>query len=561
MTPTFITKFDLATKKLIVIDTFDYYAAGIDTAFGNATIKIGNQILHTNTYFNSSADIVYGVNSSFEIDLPLNSDGTVRETGYEVTYDIRFTSNTTADVAADTFTVVTIPTNAALATLINQSIAAGVGMKATFNLGSTSGYPILSATSTTITFASITISGAGTGLNSAIVSSTSNSETTHSYNFCDTTPISDLCVESDCFYATLTASDTTPYLATQTILDRVLTINYPRLANGEPVEVAVVTNEASQTVGPAIYTGGYLVTLSTLISWTQSDGLLVFNTVAARSDYTLSCDGSICNAFNCIKAYAVKYQQAVALGSRDLAQFTQQNFQILIYCNLYNIAVECKNTSEARAILVALGEYMSASGVTVAGCDCGCGQSSTNSTEPTVVYPLYNSAVYNSATEISRGIIELATLSEASAGTDEERAITPYSLKHVLDSRRASQGQVDIGTNDIYFITPLKLQKRLLNTSNTTTGTNTAALNTINGKVTYTAGFASADPVSFVLTNSFITASSSVLWSISFTQESGEVLYPMCSTLTNGQIVFWVGIANGSETTQPVVISYTILNP
>jgi hypothetical protein len=532
MTPTFITKFDLARKKLIVIDTFDYDDASIDTAFGNATIKIGNQILHTNTNFNSSADIVYGVNSSFEIDLPLNSDGTVRETGYSVTYDVRFTAGTGADVSSDTFTVVTIPSSPTIAALINDSIAAGVGIKATFNVGSTSGYPILSATSTTMTFASITISGAGTTLTSATISTTSNSETIHNYDFCDTTPTSDLCVESDCFYATLTASDTTPYLATQTILDRVLTINYPRLANGEPVEVAVVTNEASQTVGPAIYTGGYLVTLSTLISWTQSDGLLVFNTVAARSDYNVNCDGSICNAFNCIKAYMVKYQQAVALGSRDLAQFTQQNFQILLYCNLYNIAIECQDTAEARAILVALGEYMSVSGVTVAGCDCGCGQSATNSTEPTVIYPLYNSAVYNSATELAKGIAELATQSETNAGTDDER-----------------------------IVTPLKLQKRLLDTTNTATGTFTASLNKINGKVTYTGGFASADPYSFVLTNSFITTSSSIIWSISYTQENGEVLYPMCYTLTTGQVVFWVGIVNGVDTSSPFTVSYTILNP
>jgi hypothetical protein len=433
MTPTFTTEFDLVTKKLIVTDTFNYTDSVIDTAFGNATIKIGNQILHTNTNFNSSADIVIGVNTSFQIDLPLNADGTVRETDYEVTYDVRFTVNTNADVAADTFTVVTIPSNAALATLINESIAAGVGMKATFNVGSTSGYPIVEATSTTLTFASITISGAGTSLTSAIVASTSNSEAIENYSFCDITPISDLCVTSDCFYATLTAQDTTPYLASQTIVDRILTINWPRLANGNAVESPVVTEDASQTIGPNLYTGGYLVTLSTDITWTQTDGLIVTNTVAARSDYTVNCEGSICSAFNCIKAYMVKYQQAVALGSRDLAQFTQQNFQILLYCNLYNIAVECQDTAQARAILVALGEYMSINGVTVAGCDCGCGQSTTNSTEPTVIYPLYNSAVYNSATELAKGIAELANQTEseaaASEGTitniDHTRILTP----------------------------------------------------------------------------------------------------------------------------------------
>lgn len=573
MTPTFTTEFNLITKKLIITDTFNYVDSVIDTAFGNATIKIGNQILHTNTNFNSSADIVYNVNNSFQIDLPLNADGTVRETGYEVTYDVRFTVNTVADVAADTFTVVTIPTNVGLAALINESIAAGVGMKATFNVGSTSGYTILSATSTTLIFASTTISGAASGLTSAIVASTSNSEAIENYIFCDITPIADLCVESDCFYATLTASDTTPYLASQTILERFLTINFPRLANGNPIEGTVETSEASQTIGPNLYTGGYLVTLSTAITWTQTDGLIVTNTVAARSDYTVNCEGSICSAFNCIKAYMIKYQQAVAKGGRELANFTAQNFQILLYCNLYNIAIQCQDTAEARAILVALGEYMSTSGVTVAGCDCGCGQSSTNTNQPTVIYPLYNSAVYNSATELARGIIELATLSEASAGTDQERAITPYSLKHVLDSRVATESQTglaeiatqaetDAGTNDTRIVTPIKLQKTIFNPVNSNTGFTDITLDKKNGKLEYATTLPAGATSTFILQNTLITVDSIILYSVKY-QNSNQavVIVPTYSIPSDGILYFNVKNIGAQTTNADIVISFTILNP
>jgi hypothetical protein len=513
MTPTFNTEFNLVTKKLIVTDTFNYTDSVIDTAFGNATIKIGNQILHTNTNFNSSADIVFGVNTSFEIDLPLNADGTVRETDYEVTYDVRFTSNTSADVAADTFTVVTIPSNAALATLINDSIAAGVGMKATFNVGSTGGYTILSATSTTLTFASISITGAGTGLTSAIIASTSNSEAIENYSFCDITPISDLCVTSDCFYATLTAQDTTPYLASQTIVDRTLTINWPRLANGNPVESPVVTSDASQTIGPNLYTGGYLITLSTAITWTQTDGLIITNTVAARSDYTVNCEGSICSAFNCIKAYAVKYQQAVAVGGRLLDQFTQQNFQILLYCNLYNIAVECQNTTEARAILVALGEYMSISGVTVAGCDCGCGQSSANSTEPTVIYPLYNSAVYNSATELAKGIAELANQSE-SENAASEATVTDIDHTKILTPRGWRWAWDKALTLAWSFAEKISFLKGINIVSSTTPS--------VDGDVTFNStryyGKASGNVVSFITSN--ITAEENSVGAISLASQT-----------------------------------------
>lgn len=539
MTPTFTTEFDLVTKKIILTDTFDYSAISTITAYGNFTVKIGNQILHTNTNFNASADTDYiASRTELQIDLPLNADGSVREAVYTVEYDVRVkvyvgVGTVSADVAADTFTQVTIPSNPAIAALINALITAGVDCRATFNVGSTSGYPILAATSTILTFASTTIAGAAAGLTSAVISSTTDNETINIYNFCDITPIADLCVESDCFYATLTASDTTPYLATQTIVSRALTINWPRLANGNPVDTAVVTSEASQVIGPNLYTGGYLVTLSTAITWTQTDGLLVSNTVASRIDYVVNCDGSICSAFNCIKAYMIKYQQAVALGSRELAQFTAQNFQILLYCNLYNIAIQCQDTAESRAILVALGEYMSISGVTVAGCDCGCGQSSTNSTEPTIIYPLYNSAVYNNATETARGIAELATQTETNTGTDDTK-----------------------------IVTPLKLQKRLLDTSNTASGTASATLNKVNGVVTYSQVVDSSNVyASFLLNNSFITSNSKILWSINYVQNADEIIFPCQYLVTNpGIVLFTIGCLNGT-TNSNIQITYTILNP
>lgn len=482
MTPTFSTLFKLLTKAVRVTDTFNYSGITASAIYGNVTAKIGNTIFHTNTNFNASADIVQGTNTYVDFDLPLNADGTIRETSYNFTYSVKIENEqigtSSADVAADTFTTVTIPSNPTLAASINALIAAGVDCRARFNLGSTSGYAILSATATTIVIASTTISGAGAGLNAVTILSTSTSTSVTNYDFCDITPQTNLCVTSDCFFATVTAQDSTLYLANMTIASRALTINWPRLANGNPVDTAVVTSDASKTIGPNIYTGGYLVTLSTALTWTQTDGLLVSNTVQGRSDYVVDCSGNICSAFNCIKAYMVRYQQAVALGSRELTQFTQQNFQILLYCNLYNIAIECQKTSEARDILVALGEYMSVSGITVEGCDCGCTDSSTSSTEPTLITPLYNSATYNHATETAAGIAELATQAETNTGTDDTKIVTPLKLKTYVATQIvsasetvpgvieiATQVETDTGTDDLRAITPLKLQNKVASES------------------------------------------------------------------------------------------------
>ena len=482
MTPTFSTLFKLFTKVARVTDTFDYSGITASAIYGNVTAKIGNVIFHQNTNFNGSADIVYGSNTFVDFDLPLNADGSVRQTGYEFTYEVEIVNQqigtSSADVGADTFTTVTIPSNPTLAASVNALVAAGTDCRAVFNVGNANGYQILSATNTTLVLASTTISGAGSGLTSVIVKSTNTFSTTTNYDFCDITPSSDLCVTSDCFYATLTAQDSTPYPATVDVDSRALTINWPRLANGFPVEAAVTTGQASQTIGPNIYTGGYLVTLSTDISWTQTDTLLVSNTVQGRSDYTVTCDNDICQAFTCIQAYATQYQNAVSQGARNLSQLTAQNFQILIYCNLYNLAIECQQTSQAQQILTDLAAYMNDNGITVSGCGCGCGGSSSTSTEPTLVTPLYNTATYNHATETAAGIIEIATQAETNAGTDDTRAITPLKLSnYVGDAVRpasetvagiakiATQSEVNTGTDDTKIVSPLKLQNKVASES------------------------------------------------------------------------------------------------
>jgi uncharacterized protein YerC len=176
---------------------------------------------------------------------------------------------------------------------------------------------------------------------------------------------------------------------------------------------------------------------------------------------------------------------------------------------------------------------MSVNGVTVAGCDCGCGQSSTNSTEPTVIYPLYNSAVYNSATELAKGIAELATQAETNAGTDDEK-----------------------------IVTPLKLQRRLYDSANTTTGVASATLNKINGTIEYSSQFSSALPKIFTLLNNLVTLNTKLVWSIKYPNQLGdEVVYPLAYQTSTGSIVFYVGIVNGTASDSPIEITYTILNP
>jgi hypothetical protein len=481
MTLTFITSFNLADKKVRITDTTNYSGVTAEGIFGNVTARIGNTIFYQNTNFDSSADIVIGNNTYVEFDLPLNADGTVRQTTYSFEYEVKILDETiaTSDVISpsdDTFSsLVLTPANPSLIAEISALILAGTDCRALFlGVNPVTGTQILSTTGDdTINFASITVVDSQ-DIDTVTIISTSFSSLTNSYEFCDKSPKADLCVTSDCFFATLEAIDSTAYLATQTIVDRTLTINWPRLANGNAVQPPVTTSDASKVVGPNLYTGDFLVTLSTDIISTQIDGLIVTNTIAARSDFNVNCDGGICEAYSCIKAYAVQYQEAVAQGSRQIAQFQQQNFQILIYCNLYNLAVECQHTTEARAILVALSEYMNTNGVTAMGCSCGCGNAANNSTEPTVIYPLYNTATYNDATEFARGIIQLATQAETDAGLDDTKAITPLKLANYIGFflpiasqtvagiiEIATQLETNSGLDNTKAITPLTLSENI----------------------------------------------------------------------------------------------------
>ncbi len=76
------------------------------------------------------------------------------------------------------------------------------------------------------------------------------------------------------------------------------------------------------------------------------------------------------------------------------------------------------------------------------------------------------------ATETVKGIVELATTSEASAGTDTTRVVTPAGLKYSLDNRNATetatglielatQAEVNTGTDTTRAVTPATLKGNL----------------------------------------------------------------------------------------------------
>ena len=150
---TFITSFNLADKKVRITDTTNYAGVTAQGIYGNVTARVGNTIFHQNTSFDSSADIVIGNNSYVDFDLPLNADGTVRQTTYSFEYEVKVLDETVGgnDVigpVSSTFSsLVFTPANPSLISEVSALILAGIDCRALFfGVDPITGVPILSTT-------------------------------------------------------------------------------------------------------------------------------------------------------------------------------------------------------------------------------------------------------------------------------------------------------------------------------------------------------------------------------------------------------------------------------
>jgi hypothetical protein len=81
----------------------------------------------------------------------------------------------------------------------------------------------------------------------------------------------------------------------------------------------------------------------------------------------------------------------------------------------------------------------------------------------------------------------------------------------------ATQNEVDAGNNFTNLIVPSTLQKRNLDPANTTTGAVTAAINTINGLITFTTGVNVGTQVIYQITNALFSDNTILNFSIKYT--------------------------------------------
>ncbi len=376
-------------------DITDYASVGINPLDikGNIRASYGSTVFHNGISW-STPDIDPNTSYSKTFLLPVDTNGKVINASYVFLYTVQVTGDVVYSIGTNftppggaTFSsiqlasVTTPVVNAINALLTNPDYSA---VKVRFldsggaTLGNTTNM-LGCSVGGLITFASITLASFAS-IDTIVFTATSLNENSFSYSFCNKPIEPNLCVTSSCYLAQVYVKDESVYPAYLTSSARTMIIQFPRKADGTPVDTAITTSAATYTVGPIIWSGNYTISLSTAYTYTQDDGLFVEDTLIAFSEHNVRCDNGLCELSGCISMLRWKYVEALKAGSKDAFELREQNFQVGLLCNEYIIASTCKNFDKAQASLKELSALLEQS-----GCNCGC--NTQDQGEPTIINP------------------------------------------------------------------------------------------------------------------------------------------------------------------------------
>lgn len=404
MQPTINTLFNVTSKQATVTDTYDYNEIPYTfiSAYGNVTAKLGNTIFHQTTGYDANSDIVIGTNDSVTFDLPVSNDK-VKSGSYTIIYDVQVSSASavTAPGSATFNNITTNPDEPLLLAEIDAALLAGKTPVIKFLNSSSVVLGTSDITETdgvnAIYFDSVTLSSYAT-IDSVVIVIDYSVTKEYTFDNCKVVTPS-LTANINCAAAQITLQDTTVYPSYVSTLTREMTLRYPRLADGSEVEAAVTTSNPSLTVGPYIWSGGYLFSLESTMSWTQADLLSVQQVATMDLNKDVQCDAALCKVSACLYSLWSKYVAAVKIGGVNTNDLFHQNFIAMGYVMNYQLQLGCGNTDAAALILTNLTTFLAQDGSTE--CNCGCGDS-TNPTVPTKIYPLYSSIALINGVENAR---------------------------------------------------------------------------------------------------------------------------------------------------------------
>jgi hypothetical protein len=186
---------------------------------------------------------------------------------------------------------------------------------------------------------------------------------TNSYDFEYAAPTATASIIVDCIAPLLTASDTTDYDidgATYTST-RTLTLQPPANSGG-----STLTNTTSATITTSTYyTGLSAFTISTDITYTFTDGLIVVDTIEGTQSINVDCS-FICDLYCCLKTLQLNVQNNRGIDDAKFQYYKDLFEQVMGYVEMLFLAIDCGKQTDANNLLVQIQQLAQCTG------DCGC---------------------------------------------------------------------------------------------------------------------------------------------------------------------------------------------
>jgi len=387
----FATKFLLNTKEVEVTDFTDYAAQSIVPAkvSGIITAKRVQTPFYLNSDY-STPDILPGTSDSKTFYGPSFSGYGLPESGYSVIYSIKVLDEVINSTACTmTSTTLLKFASANITTALNALLTNANSVKL---MVYDSGNGLLGEVAVSawaydgVANMEATVAALATWEDAHHFRIATYYSSLKSYIFCNTLPKPKLMVTVDCLRAQITVQDKTNWLAGYGISNHDITVQYPRDASGTPVASPVSTDQYSLVVGPDIYSGGYTVSVSSDVSYTQNDELIVVGTISGFKNFDVQCDVDLCCLADCVTKLHEAYLAGQRTGATNNAILFQQLFNFQIFYTRYRMAIDCMDVAVAGAILQQMKDFLKTSGVDC-DCDCGCGEADS---APRVIKPLYS---------------------------------------------------------------------------------------------------------------------------------------------------------------------------
>lgn len=446
-TPTIRNDFNLsaAPPDWLLTDTTDYTTFGLVAANvkGNFKLTAPNGIIHDNTNFATPDTDLGAGDDDYTQALPLDSNNEVLEGTYAWQYTIQVTRNlTNVDQGNRAFSIG--------GNRVDDIVQAGTitidGSTGNDGTYTVSGTPIFNGVDTVITVVE--------AIPSAIVDGTLVYllVNTGTFNYCFEEPTVSITITIDCPSSQLESKDESNYTATcgstQLIpvsITRTHTVIYPQGIQPQPANI--VSSADTITVTP-IYTKAWQTTISTDLVYQNSDGLFINVTVTGQRTAIVDCDVNLCALSDCLQVLVNNYKIALRENYATVARSQEFVMKAYGYYMLYSIAIACGEIDEACVYLAELKALVAA-----AGCTCSCG---SNSADPIQVVPIYGISGGTGNTSVVTTTLNGITVSAVTVGTTTTYTLSlDYTL--ISSNLKASLVQVQAGTNDVLFITPLKL--------------------------------------------------------------------------------------------------------